>query len=310
MLPSSPNSKIPRANCRPIAILELLYSIVNYDLERERKQDDDWTVTTARVTQWGRIRVPTNVHLPASPSPTSIMAHIMDEEISLLHVQPQNRRKALFPWRQFSIILFLQLAEPLSSQLISPVAPQLIRDIAVTHRDETKVGIYVDLLAYAYTPIAWSSGSTLGPFNGGLLFRPADRFPNVFGRVEFLSEYPYFLACAIPATFTVIAWMVTLLFLKETLLNTVSLRQLIKSRFCQWNFNRKDIKSALPIETLITNENDENKPLLLRAPLIPQMLIAAGNYATLSTINIAFHAVEPLCYATPIELGGLGLDRL
>lgn len=153
-----------------------------------------------------------------------------------------------------------------------------------------------------------SCGSTLGPFNGGLLFRPADRFPNVFGHVEFLSEYPYFLACAIPATFTVIAWMVTLLFLKETLLNTVSLRQLIKSRFCQWNFNRKDIKSALPIETLITNENDENKPLLLRAPLIPQMLIAAGNYATLSTINIAFHAVEPLCYATPIELDGLGLD--
>ncbi|KAI6167959.1 MFS multidrug-resistance DHA1 sub-family [Pisolithus thermaeus] len=299
------------------------------------------------------------------------MAHSVHEETPLLHAQQQKRRRTPLPWRQFTIILFLQLAEPLTSQLISPFAPQLIRDIGVTHGDETKVGFYVGLLhslffatqaltvlhwsrvsdhigrkpvlltglfglslsmycfglsktfvglvlsrslngalngnigvmksmmveitdetnlaqAYAFMPIAWSSGGTLGPLIGGLLSRPADHFPNVFGNVEFMKEYPYFLPCAVPATFAAIAWIVTFLFLKETLPN---------------NF-----ESELPTETPVTNENDENKPLPLRALLIPRVLIAAGNYATLSTIEIAFRGVQPLLYATPIELGGLGLD--
>ncbi|KAI6108162.1 major facilitator superfamily domain-containing protein [Pisolithus sp. B1] len=319
------------------------------------------------------------------------MAHSVHEETPLLHAQQQKPRRTPLPWRQFTIILFLQLAEPLTSQLISPFAPQLVRDIGVTNGDETKVGFYVGLLhslffatqaltvlhwsrasdhigrkpvlltglfglslsmycfglsktfvglvlsrslngalngnvgvmksmmveitdetnlaqAYAFMPIAWSSGGTLGPLIGGLLSRPADRFPNVFGNMEFMREYPYFLACAVPATFTAIAWIVTFLFLKETLPNSVPLRQLISSKIRQWSSNKKDFESELPTETPVTSENDENKPLPLRALLIPRVLIAAGNYAALSTIEIAFRSVQPLFYATPIELGGLGLD--
>jgi hypothetical protein len=37
----------------------------------------------------------------------------------------------------------------------------------------------------------------------------------LFGNNKFLKEYPYFLPCAVPATFTVVAWFVTLFFLKE-----------------------------------------------------------------------------------------------
>lgn len=320
------------------------------------------------------------------------MTHAVDEETPLLHVQEQKRRRTPLPWRQFSIILFLQLSEPLTSQLISPLAPQLIRDIGVTRGDETKVGFYVGLLhslffatqaltvfhwsrvsdhigrkpvlltglfglslsmycfglsktfvglvlsrsitgalngnigaaksmiveitdetnlaqAYAYTPIAWSSGSTLGPLIGGFFVRPADRFPNVLGHVKFLREYPYFLACAIPATFTAIAWIVTSLFLRETLPNSVSLRQLMQSKFFSRSFDKAGFESPKSSTGMLTaGENDENKPLPLRALLIPRVLITAGNYAALSTIDIAFRAVQPLFYATPIELGGLGLD--
>ena len=50
---------------------------------------------------------------------------------------------------------------------------------------------------------------------GGALSRPAERFHNVFGNNEFLKEYPYFLACAVPASFTVVAWLVAFFFLKE-----------------------------------------------------------------------------------------------
>ena len=42
-----------------------------------------------------------------------------------------------------------------------------------------------------------------------------ERFPNVFGNSKFLKEYPYFLPCAVPATFTVIALLVAFFFLKE-----------------------------------------------------------------------------------------------
>jgi hypothetical protein len=53
---------------------------------------------------------------------------------------------------------------------------------------------------------------------------------------------------------------------------------------------------------------DDSKPLPLRSLLIPRVIIAAGNYAALSFFDIAFRAVQPLFFATPLELGGLGLD--
>ena len=59
------------------------------------------------------------------------------------------------------------------------------------------------------------TNSVGSPIIGGSLSRPADRYPNVFGHIEFLKQYPYFLACAIPATFSAIACFITLFFLKE-----------------------------------------------------------------------------------------------
>ena len=319
----------------------------------------------------------------------------VDEETPLLEHEREQPRKARtpLPWRQFSIILFLQLAEPLTSQVISPFAPQLIRDIGITHGDESKVGHYVGLMhslffatqaltvlhwsrvsdhvgrkpviltglfglslsmycfglsktfvglvmsralngalngnigviksmmveitdetslpqAYAYMPIAWSTGGTLGPLIGGALSRPADRFPNVFGTWEFFKEHPYFLACAVPATFSALAWVVTFLFLKETVPTQWSLSRLFKRK-------EKEVKAALAsptgsAETLAPSEtpakDEAIKPLPLRQLLVPRVIIAAGNYAALSLVDIAFRAIQPLFFATPIELGGLGLD--
>lgn len=51
-----------------------------------------------------------------------------------------------------------------------------------------------------------------------------------------------------------------------------------------------------------------SKPLPLRSLLVPRVIIAAGNYAALSLLDIAFRAVQPVFFATPLELGGLGLD--
>ena len=41
--------------------------------------------------------------------------------------------------------------------------------------------------------------------------------------------------------------------------------------------------------------------------MTPRVLISAGNYALLSLVDIAYRALQPLFYSTPLRLGGLGL---
>ncbi|KAJ6577481.1 MFS general substrate transporter [Mycena capillaripes] len=305
-----------------------------------------------------------------------------------LHDLPSKRTP--LPVFQLSIVLFLQLAEPLTSQVIYPFAPQLMRDIGITHGDETKVGYYVGIMqslffftqaltvlhwsrlsdrigrkpvilfglfglslsmfcfglsrtfwglvlsrslngalngnigviksivaemtdstniaqAYAYMPISWSTGSTLGPIIGGSLARPAERFPTLFGKNQFLRAYPYFLPCAVPATFSVIAWVVTFLFLKETATGPSVLR-------IPRIFQRRDaaaVKREASVETgtpdVVQAVTVGEEAVSLRGLLTRRVIMAASNYAFLSLVDISLRAIHPVFLATPIELGGLGL---
>ncbi|KAL0577973.1 hypothetical protein V5O48_004009 [Marasmius crinis-equi] len=313
----------------------------------------------------------------------------VDEETPLL--QPKSKPTPI-PWFQFSILLFLQLAEPLTSQVIYPFTPQLIRDIGITHGDETKVGYYVGLLqslffltqavtvlhwarisdrvgrkpviltglfglsismycfglsrtfwglvmsralngalngnigviksivaeitdstniaqAYAFMPIAWSTGGVLGPIIGGALSRPADQFPGVFGHSEFLKKYPYFLPCAVPATFSAVAWVVTFLFLKETVPTAQSVSRFFNFRKSKANLTMQNVAAPQdPTVNDVTNDTPDNeKPVPLRNLFTPAVLISAGNYACLSLVDISFRAIQPLFFSTPTSLGGLGL---
>lgn len=320
----------------------------------------------------------------------------LDEETPLLPPLQQKKARTPLPWRQFSIILFLQLAEPFTSQVIAPFAPQLIRDIGITNGDETSVGYYVGLMyslffatqaltvlhwsrisdhigrkpviltglfglsismycfglsttfsglvlsralngalngsvgviksmmvditdstnlaqAYAYMPLAWSTGGTIGPLVGGLLSRPVEQFPNIFGHSQFLKTYPYFLACAVPATFSALAWVVTFLFLRETVSTRVTLMCFVRGKYHE-DTTLGHATPTGPTDSLDTEDAarcaniDDSKPLPLRPLLIPRVIIAAGNYAALSLLDIAFRDVQPLFFATPLEFGGLGLD--
>jgi MFS family permease len=73
-----------------------------------------------------------------------------DEEAPLLQRSEQPTTRTPLPWNQFWIILFLQISEPLSFQTLAPFIPQLIRDIGVTHGDESQVGHYVGILESSY----------------------------------------------------------------------------------------------------------------------------------------------------------------
>jgi MFS family permease len=52
---------------------------------------------------------------------------------------------------------------------------------------------------------------------------------------------------------------------------------------------------------------ESEKPLPLRQLLTPRVIIAAGNYAFLSIVDISFRAIHPVFLATPATLGGLDL---
>ncbi|KAI6098251.1 major facilitator superfamily domain-containing protein [Pisolithus croceorrhizus] len=96
---------------------------------------------------------------------------VPDEETPLLQtpsgVQHKSQKAARtpLPWRQFSILLLLQLSEPLTSQVIAPFLPQLIRDVGITHGDDSSIGYYVGLvhslffLTEACTIFHWSRAS-------------------------------------------------------------------------------------------------------------------------------------------------------
>ncbi|KAF5309478.1 hypothetical protein D9619_012411 [Psilocybe cf. subviscida] len=322
-----------------------------------------------------------------------------DEETPLLN--QTKRAPTPLPWFQLSIVLFLQLAEPLTSQAISPFLPQLIRDLGITNGKESQVGYYVGLMAltvlqwsrlsdcvgrkpvimtglaglsmsmycfglsktfrglvlsqalsgalngntgvitslmgeltdetniskaYAYMPIASSTGGTLGPIIGGFLSRPAERFPKLFGNNTFLKKYPYFLPCAVPATFSLLAWLVTCLCLKETVRAPIGVFELLNLQkggvakikddndIAQFPLVREPVHTAQQ-ESVVENDTNlddsarmaEEKPLPLRSLLTRRVIIATGNTATLSLVDISFRAIQPLFLSTPVHLGGLGL---
>ncbi|KAI0078782.1 member of major facilitator superfamily multidrug-resistance, DHA1 sub-family [Panus rudis PR-1116 ss-1] len=322
-----------------------------------------------------------------------------DEETPLLHEQHRKQKQTPLPWAQFGILLFLQLAEPLTSQVINPFAPQFVRDSGITHGDETRVGYYVGLMqsiffatqaltvlhwsrlsdhlgrkpiimtglfglslsmysfgmsttywgavvsrslngalngnigvlksmvaeitdstniaqAYAYLPIAWATGQAVGPAIGGYLSRPTEQFPDTFGHNEFLERYPYFLACAVPATFSALCWLVTFLFLKETVPSPITMRKLLKMRTHKANLEYQNVTASQdhrvgPVtgadDGLKTKHVDTSGPLPLRELLVPRVLISAFNYACLALVDITLRSIQPVFFSTPIELGGLGL---
>ncbi|KAG6906535.1 hypothetical protein DXG01_013413 [Tephrocybe rancida] len=152
--------------------------------------------------------------------------------------------------------------------------------------------------AYAYMPIAWSTGGALGPVIGGFLSRPADQFPSLFGNNEFLKKYPYFVPSAVPASYAALIWLVAFLYLKDTHKAPMPISHLLT----RTTHPSKDI-----VESQSLSVPDAEQPLPLRGLLTPKVLIAAGNYAFFAMLEVAFRSIQPLFLSTPIELGGLGL---
>ncbi|KAG1858686.1 MFS multidrug-resistance DHA1 sub-family [Suillus tomentosus] len=317
-----------------------------------------------------------------------MIAQQNDEETPLLQRPEQPTAKTPLPWDQLWILLLLETPEFLSSRTLTPFIPQLIRDIGVTHGDESQVGHYAGILqssyyaahtltifhlsqlsdhtgrkpviliallaisismlsfglsktffalvvsrvvsgafdasdsmvksmlmditdatnmpkACSYVSIPWTIASAVGSLIGGSLSRPADRFPNIFGRSELLKTYPYLLPCSISAFFISTIWLITYIRLKESVSTKTPLWELIKGGF----FGQSYSKPRQPLSNVIIDPGEvKSKPLPLRALLTSKVLSATASYATTGLFQMGFFSILPVFYATPIELGGLSLD--
>jgi MFS family permease len=148
---------------------------------------------------------------------------------------------------------------------------------------------------FSLIPVTWAVGGTIGPFIGGVLSRPQDRWPNLFSD-PFWGEYPYFLPCLVSAAYALVSFSLAAIFLKET----VDSDPVIKC-----------ITSDLPrvgaAELLDGPVKDTEKPVPLRALLTRPVVVSVVNYGMIGLLEITAVALIPLIWSTSVELGGLGM---
>ncbi|KAH8985273.1 MFS general substrate transporter [Lactarius akahatsu] len=153
--------------------------------------------------------------------------------------------------------------------------------------------------AFSLISVTWAIGGTMGPFIGGVLSRPQDRWPNVFSH-PFWGEYPYFLPCLTTAAYSLLSFTLAAIFLKET----VNRGPIMKpSTVINSDFSRVGEDEILdgPVK-------DEERSLPLRALLTRPVVVSIASYCMISLLDIIAIALVPLVWSTSVEFGGLGMS--
>ncbi|KAG1746536.1 major facilitator superfamily domain-containing protein [Suillus paluster] len=151
---------------------------------------------------------------------------------------------------------------------------------------------------FALMPISWKIGTVVGPLIGGMLARPQDSWPGLFAN-SFWRKYPYFLPCGVAAYFVVVAYLMLLFFLEETL--STKRRQKLTSTTLGVP-SRSDIDDGEVLAQKVMAD------MPMRSLLTPTIVIPIANYAMLSFLDISLRTLMPLFFSTPMYLGGLGFS--
>ncbi|KAJ1677701.1 hypothetical protein EV182_005608, partial [Spiromyces aspiralis] len=70
---------------------------------------------------------------------------------------------------------------------------------------------------FALLPLCWNLGAIIGPAIGGMLARPAEIYPGIFGGIWLFETFPYALPCMVGSALSVFGAVHCYLNLKETL---------------------------------------------------------------------------------------------
>ena len=134
---------------------------------------------------------------------TSILQNILYFYVTLLNFPFQFPPPAIMA-RVFSGLLSGNLG----------VVKSLLTEIT----DDTNRGA-----AFAYMSLAWAIGTVIAPLAGGLLCKPAEKYPSVFPEKHGLFvEFPYLLPCLMCMGWTVCSAIFCIFFMKETRFATKS----------------------------------------------------------------------------------------
>ncbi|KAL4062219.1 major facilitator superfamily domain-containing protein [Scleroderma yunnanense] len=147
---------------------------------------------------------------------------------------------------------------------------------------------------FALIPCILATGTAIGPFYGGTLVKPHDHWPKLFSGT-FWKRYPYFLPCIISALLAAAVFVTAALFLEES-------RPPKQSKRCS-----QSKVSARDPQNGITDEDTSPTPIhtLMKTYSV---MVPIATYGTLTLVDVGHFALLPLFYATPIEIGGLGLS--
>lgn len=140
--------------------------------------------------------------------------------------------------------------------------------------------------AFSFFAFSGNLGIFLGPFIGGALAGPADRFPGLFGRWRFWTEFPYALPTFVTGVVGASAAVCCALFVKETLIRR---------------------KKGADGENDVQDEGPMSTWEVVRSPGVGTVLYIYGHTMILA---YAYTAVVPVFYFTQPALGGLGFSPL
>lgn len=174
--------------------------------------------------------------------------------------------------------------------------------------------------AFAWLPLAWSTGYTLGFLIGGVLSDPAAKWPNSVGRYALFHRYPYFLPCIVAASVSISSWLITLLFLKESVSKngSVSHSDDTKELVMQTaTTHDKPAGAQVGVLPRMLDEADIASPVStslestrtdFRSIFIPGVIKPVLHYGLLSFVDQCMLVLMPLMYSTSRPLGGLGFS--
>ncbi|KAJ6549461.1 major facilitator superfamily domain-containing protein [Mycena sp. CBHHK59/15] len=162
---------------------------------------------------------------------------------------------------------------------------------------------------YSLLPFMWTVGATLGPLIGGTLANPAHRWPDTLGKLAILREYPYLLPCATAGLLAFAAFVFAFFGLKEVGVLTSSLTcitlpsAIARQKRAQQGTEREPLiadpwRPPTPASSATDSTGSLHSPCLY-LPAQPRLLCFC---------QMSYDVLVPLVYATPIEMGGLGLS--
>ncbi|KAH8985105.1 MFS general substrate transporter [Lactarius akahatsu] len=160
--------------------------------------------------------------------------------------------------------------------------------------DETNVARGSSLIR-----VTWAIGGVMGPFIGGVLSRPQDRWPNVFSH-PFWGNYPYFLPCLATASYALLSFSLAAIFLKETMK-----RDPVMKRNPGGDSDRPQVDAG---EILDEPAKDTEKPVPLRALLTRPVVVSVANYGMTGMLDMTAGTFIPLVWSTSVEFGGLSMN--